>query len=265
MRKFLAVIAAAAFLYSPAAFAKIVTKPVDYADGDVKLRGTISYDDEISSLRPGVLLIPEWWGHNDYIKRRAAEMAAHGYVAFAADMYGAGKITDDPKIAGEWAGAFYKDRELMRNRARAALAVLGKQINVDPYSIAAIGFCMGGTVALELARAGDNLAAVGAFHAGLDFPDAVLKDSVKAKILVLNGAADPMVPFAARQKFIEDMQNAGADLQFIEYANAVHAFTNPHADVVRAQGLEGVGYNPVAEKRSFAALYQFLIDTFGVK
>ncbi len=264
MRLFFAFVFIAFFVGFPV-HAEIITKSVDYTDGKTELRGTLVYNDEISSLRPGILLIPEWWGHNDYIKRRAREMAERGYVAFAVDMYGPDKITADPKVAQSWATPFYQDRKMMRERARAGLAVLQKQLNVDKESIAAIGFCMGGTVALELARDGETLASVAAFHAGLEFPDPVAKGAAKARILVLNGAADPMVPFKDRQAFIQDMQSAGADLQFIEYSGALHAFTNPMADMVRKTGLQGVGYNPVAEKRSFAALYPFLQESFGMK
>lgn len=242
------------------AHAVVVTKSVDYTDGETKLRGTLAYDDSLNSLRPGVLLVPEWWGHNDYIKRRAKEMAEQGYVAFAVDMYGVDNVTTDPKKAQEWSKPFYENRPMMRQRVRAGLDVLKKQQNVDKNNIAAMGFCMGGTVALELARDGEDVKGVAAFHAGLQFPDAVKKDTVKAKLLVMNGAADPMVPFADRHKFVEDMQGANADIQFIEYGSAVHAFTNPDADKA---GIPGVGYNEKAEKRSFVALRGFFDEIFG--
>lgn len=209
-------IAAIIFFAVSSANAAVVVKEVEYKDGDVTLKGTLAYDESISSLRPGVLLVPEWWGHNDYIKARAKQMAEDGYVAFAIDMYGDGKITADPKEAGEFAKKFYEDRKLMRSRARAGLEVLRSQVNVDKNKIAVIGFCFGGTVALELARDGEDVKGVAAFHAGLQFPDAVQKGKVKAKILVLNGAADPMVPFEDRQKFITEMQAAEVDLQFNE-------------------------------------------------
>ena len=242
--------------------AEIISKTINYHDGDVALQGTLVYDNSLNSLRPGIVLFPEWWGHNDYIKRRAQEMAELGYVAFAADMYGPGKVTEDPKQAGEWAGEFYKNRAMMIDRAKMAVAVLRGQINVDRDKIAAIGFCFGGTVALELARSGQNIDGVAAFHAGLQFPNAVEKNAVKAKILVLNGAADPLVPFAERQKFIEEMQASGADLQFVEYGGALHAFTNPDADKFHAAGLEPVGYSASAEKRSMALMRSFFAEIF---
>ena len=246
------------------AFAGIVTKQVRYKDGEVELQGTMVYDQSISSLRPGVLLIPEWWGHNAYIQRRARQMAEWGFVAFAVDMYGVGKVTEDPKIAGEWSAPFYENRIMMRDRARAGLSVLQNQINVDKSKIAAIGFCMGGTVALELARDGEKLAGVAAFHAGLDFPSTPSQGSIPAKLLVMNGAADPFVPFESRNKFIRDMNDAKADLEFIEYSGAVHAFTNPKADQFKANGLDGVGYDPTAERRSFQSLRGFFKEIFGI-
>lgn len=247
-------------LFFTSAEAAVVTKEIDYKDGKVELRGTLAYDDAVSSPRPGVVLFPEWWGYNDYIKRRAREMAEQGYIAFAADMYGKDKVTTDPAKAKSWSGELYSNRQAMRDRARAALKILKSQPNVDTSHIAAIGFCMGGTVALELARAGEDLNGVAAFHAGLQFPDKIEKGQVKAKILVMNGGADPNVPFSERDSFIEEIQNAGADLQFIQYGGAVHAFTNPDADKF---GIKGIAYDPVAERRSFEELRTFFAEIFG--
>lgn len=248
------------FFLSTAAHAGVVTKSIAYKDGDVELNGYLAYDETLSSLRPGVVVVPEWWGQNDYIKRRARELAQQGYVAFVADMYGDAKVTTDPKQAEQWATPFYKDRAAMRGRFDAALSVLQSQIQVDKSRIAAIGFCFGGTVALQAARGGADLKGVASFHGGLQFPDK--PGAVKAKILVMNGGADPMVPFADRQKFIEDMQTAKADLQFIEYGGALHAFTNPDADAIAKAGLKGVGYNKTAERRSFAQLKSFFEEIF---
>ncbi len=250
----------AGILMASSALAEIVTKEVDYKDGNVNLRGTLVYDDAVKGKKPGVLLFPEWWGHNDYIKRRAYEMAEQGYVAFAADMYGVDKVTTKAGEAQEWSKPLYDNRTTMRKRAQAALNELRKQKNVDKKNIAAIGFCFGGTVALELARAGNALKGVVAFHAGLQFPDKITKGHVNAKVLVMNGAADPMVPFAERQKFIEEMQDAGADLQFILYSGAQHAFTNPGAN---KHAIKGVAYDSRSERRSFRELQLFFAEIFG--
>jgi dienelactone hydrolase len=239
--------------------ATVVTKEIVYKDGDTVLKGTLAYDDAVAVNRPGILLFPEWWGHNDYIKRRAVQMAQDGYVAFAADMYGADILAKNVQEAQGLSKPLYENRNLMRRRARAALDALKQQDNVDRSKIAAIGFCMGGTVALELARTGLGLKGVGAFHAGLNFPDKISKGKVKAKILVLNGAADPMVPFEERDKFIEEMQASDVDLQFIQYGGAQHAFTNPSANKFH---IKGVAYNSKAERRSFEALHAFFDEIF---
>lgn len=245
--------------FSMSSHAAIVATSIPYKDNGTELSGTLVYDNSVTTPKAGIVLFPEWWGHNDYIKRRAHEMAEQGYIAFAADMYGKDKVTNDAKVAQEWSKPFYENRALMRQRAKAALSVLQQQPQVDKNAIALIGFCMGGTVALELARAGENVKGVATFHAGLQFPVPLEKGKIKAKLLVMNGAADPMVPFADRQKFIEETQNAGGDLQFIEYGNALHAFTNPEAD---SKGIAGIAYNAPAERRSFQALKTFLAEIF---
>ncbi|MCE3232019.1 MAG: dienelactone hydrolase [Rickettsiaceae bacterium] len=246
-------------LISLSSSAAIITKNIDYKDGDVNLRGVLAYDDAISSPQPAVLVVPEWWGQNEYIKKRTIDMASKGYIAFSPDMYGVDKVTTDPKVATEWSKPFYENRDMMRKRAKAGLEVLLKQKNVDKKNVAAIGFCMGGTVTLELARSGEDLKGVAAFHAGLQFPEKVEKGKVKAKVLVLNGGADPMVPAEEREKFIEEMQTSGADLQFMQYGGAVHAFTNPNADSFK---IPGVSYDENAEKRSFLLLNSFFKEIF---
>lgn len=247
-------------LLATSANAAIVTKDIAYKSGDTNLKGTLVYDDAAKTARPGVVVYPEWWGKNDYAKKRGADLASLGYTAFVADMYGDAKVTTDPKQATEWSGVLYKDRNLMRNRARAAVAALKAQPNINKSNIALTGYCFGGTNALELARAGDDVKGVAVFHAGLDFPDEVKPNAVIAHVLVMNGANDPNVPLSADQKFEEDMQKAGADVEVILYGNAQHAFTNPDADKF---GLKGIAYNPLAEKRSMARLKTFLADLFG--
>jgi dienelactone hydrolase len=245
---------------STSAFAKIVTKEVDYMDGNLALRGTLAYDDTIEGKMPGILLFPEWWGHNEYIKKRAVEMAEHGYVAFAADMYGVDKITTKANIAQEWSKPLYDNRATMRKRAHAAMNILKQQKNVDKKKLVAVGFCMGGTVALELARSGSTLKAVSAFHSGLQFPDQIKNGAINTKFLVMNGGADSMVQSPERQNFIDEMQAAGLDLQFILYSGAQHAFTNPSANTY---GIKSVAYDSKAERRSFQAMYNFFTEVLS--
>lgn len=237
--------------------AKMVEKPMNYTDGTTKMKGVLYYDDEINAMRPGVVIYPEWWGQNDYIKQRGKEVASKGYIVLVADMYGDAKKTAKVDDAKAWSSPLYADRAVMESRAKAAVETLGSQNFVAKSKIALMGFCFGGTVALDLARTGADVKSVSAFHAGLDFPAEPAKD-IKAKLLVLNGAADPMVPFEARQKFIEEANKGNTDLQFIEYSGAMHAFTNPKAD---GYGIPGVAYNKKAEERSFAYMYEFLKET----
>src|SRR5947209_7889310 len=154
MRYFFLFSAAAALLImSPMARAAIKTQVIDYKDGDTALQGYLAYDDSIAAA-PGVLVIHEWWGHNEYTRKRAEQLAGLGYVAFALDMYGKGVSTNDPQEAGKLAGQFYKDRNLMRSRAMAGLNVLKAQKQVNGQKLAAIGYCFGGTTTIELARGG---------------------------------------------------------------------------------------------------------------
>lgn len=230
--------------------------PVDYAHDGVALRGALAMP-AAAKPRAGVLVVPEWWGMNDYAQRRARELAERGYAAFACDMYGAGKVTDDPKQAGAWAGPFYQDRSLMVSRARAGLAVLAGRSGLAPDRLSAIGFCFGGTVVLELARAGEPLHLAASFHGGLSTTTAVAPGGIKARILVLHGGSDPMVPPADVAAFAGEMIAAKAAWDMQIYGRALHAFTNPKARDLHAI-LPAVDYDPEAEQASLAALLERL-------
>ena len=249
-----------------AASAKIITKSVAYEHAGVKLEGFLAYDDEKAVLKklPGVLVVPEWWGLNDYAKSRAKQLAQLGYVAFAADMYGAGVVTTDPKKAGELAGQFY-GKPLMAERAQAALDQLVKQPEVDAARVAAIGYCFGGAVCQALAYSGAPLAGIVSFHGSLipASPEAAAKN--KAKFLVCHGAVDPFVTAEAVAVFTQSLNAGKFDYQFVSYAGAVHAFTNPGADKIAAAGLTGVGYNAAADRRSWAHMRAFFGEIFAVK
>lgn len=208
------VAAALAFVGILATFAGAAVKgeEVAYRDGETVLSGYLAYEKEGPASRPGILVVHEWWGLNDYVRRRVEQLAGLGYVAFAADIYGKGRVTADAKQAAEWAAPFRKDRALMRSRARAALAVLAGLPRVDAKRIAAVGYCFGGTVALELARAGEDLAGVVSFHGGLDTPSPAARGAVRARVLVLSGGDDPFVPAAQRAAFEHEMREGGGRL-----------------------------------------------------
>lgn len=239
--------------------AKVVTKSVAYEHAGVKLEGFLAYDDE--KVKPtakaaGVLVVPEWWGLTDYPKTRAEQLAKLGYVAFAADMYGAGVVTDDPKKAGELAGQFY-GKPLMAERAQAGLEQLLASGLVDSSRVAAIGYCFGGSTVQALAYAGAPLAGIVSFHGGLIPVPADAAAKTKAKILICNGAVDGFVPPESITAFTKAMNDGKFDYQFVSYAGAVHAFTNPKADAIaKATGLP-IAYNAAADKRSWGHMKQF--------
>ncbi|MEO6567554.1 MAG: dienelactone hydrolase family protein [Opitutaceae bacterium] len=248
--------------------AKVVSKAVTYEHGGVKLEGFLAYDDaKVSSARkaPGVLVLPEWWGLNEYPKDRARQLAELGYVAFAADMFGAGVITMDPKKAGELAGQFY-GKPLMAERAWAGFEQLMATGLVDSVRTAAIGYCFGGAVAQALAYRGAPLAGIVSFHGSLipATPDVFAKN--KAKFLICHGAADSFITKEALEAFTQSMNAGKFDYQFISYAGAVHAFTNPAADKTAAEsGLKGIGYNAAADHRSWQHMRDFFAEIFADK
>lgn len=235
--------------------AAMKAEAVEYRHGDAVLQGYVAYDDALSGKRPGVLVVHEWWGHNDYVRRRAEQLARMGYVAFALDMYGKGKIAREAKDAAQLSGAFKSDRKFGRARAGAGLDVLKGHPLVDGKRVAAIGYCFGGTVVLEMARGGADVAGVASFHGNLDTPAPAEAGNVRAKVLVLHGGDDPFVPQANVAAFEEEMRKAGADWQVHVYGGAVHSFTNPDAD---GYGLKGAAYNERADRRSWEAMKAFL-------
>jgi dienelactone hydrolase len=239
--------------------AEIRMQQVEYKDGDTVCEGYLAYDDAIQDLRPAVLVIPEWWGLDDYPKHRADQLAKMGYVAFVADIYGGGKNTQDPKQAGAWATPFLTDRKLYRTREMAGLDTLLSQKYVDKSRVAAIGYCFGGTGVLELARAGAPLVGVVSFHGGLSRTADEGPDNIKAKILVCQGGADPMVPAKQLADFEAEMKEVKANYQINIYSDAQHAFTNPAAD---SHHIPGIGYNEQADKRSWSAAKDFFAEIF---
>ncbi|HVO51913.1 MAG TPA: dienelactone hydrolase family protein [Thermoanaerobaculia bacterium] len=250
-------ISTAALLLAGSASAKVVTKPVAYEHAGVKLEGFLAYDDAKAAAGklPGVLVLPEWWGLTAYPKARAEELARMGYVAFAADMYGAGVTTDDAKKAGELAGPFY-GKPLMAERARAGLDQLLKSGLVDPARVAAIGFCFGGSAAQALAYTGAPLAGMVSFHGGPVNAPPEAAGKVKAKFLLLNGAVDPMVKPEAKAALEKSLEDAGIDYVSIDFGSALHAFSNPGAtEVAKKNGLTAaIGYNERAARRAWKAM-----------
>lgn len=241
-------------LASPA-LAALKTERVEYKDAaGTILEGVVVFDDATAAKRPAVVLVHDWMGISAETEARALDVARMGYVVFAADIYGKGVRPKDAKEAGALAGTFKKDRMLLRARAQAALDAVARHPRVESTKLAAIGFCFGGTTAIELAKSGAALSAVVSFHGGLDAPTPGDSKNIKAKVLVLHGADDPFVSPADLAAFKADMRDAKVDLTFTEYAGTVHSFTNPKAG---ADPSRGAAYNERSSKRAFAAMKVF--------
>ena len=245
-------------------WAAIKTETVKYKAGTVDAVGFVAYNDSVKGKRPGILIVHEWWGLNDYAKNRAKQLAELGYVAFAADIYGGAQTTEDPAVAGKWAGALRNgDRKELRTRVAAALEQLKANPNVDAQRTAAIGYCFGGTTVLELARSAWRwVNAVVSFHGDLSIAQPAEAGKVKAKILVCHGGDDQFESPEQIQAFQDEMRKANVDWQMNIYSHAVHAFTNPDSD---KHGIPGIAYNKEADHRSWQAMIDFFNETFGAK
>ncbi len=237
--------------------AAVKTEVVEYTDGEQLCEGFLAWDDATPGKRPGVVVVHEWMGLGDYAKERARQLAGLGYVAFAADIYGKGIRAKDAKEAGALAGKYKGDLPLLRSRARAAFDTLAKNPRVDASRIFAIGYCFGGTTALELARSGAPVAGVVSFHGGLSTKDPADAKNVKGRVLVLHGAADPYVPAAEVAAFQKEMDDAKVDWQMVFYSGAVHSFTNPGAG---SDPSKGAAYDAKADRRSWEAMKAFLAE-----
>lgn len=246
--------------------AAVQTRQIDYQDADGKrLVGYYAYDDAVKGERPGVVVVHEWWGLNDYAKRRARDLAGLGYSALAIDMYGGGKNTEHPKDAMAFMQAVLKDSSAAAVRFQAGLDLLKQQPQTDPNKVAAIGYCFGGGVVLNAARQGAPLLGVVSFHGALATNTPATPGRVKAKILVEHGALDSMVTPDAVAAFKAEMDKAGADYTFVSLEGAKHGFSNPDADRLSHgdHGGPDIGYNKAADERSWADMRAFFKKIFG--
>lgn len=243
------------------AHAKVVGKEVDYTAGGVTLKGYVAYDSGMKGKTPGILIVHEWWGLNEYVRNRARMLAKLGYTALAVDMYGEGKTAAHPDDAGKFASAVMQHfNDQGKARFLAAEELLKKQPTVDPSRIAAIGYCFGGGVVLNMARQGDDLKAVASFHGSLMAVQPAQPGMVKAKLRVYNGADDKFTTPEAIDAFKKEMTAAKADFTFINYPGAVHAFTNPDATALGKKFNLPLAYNKKADKESWADMTAFFRD-----
>lgn len=242
--------------------AAIQEEVIEYSDNGTSMKGFLAYDDAIQGKRPGVIVVHEWWGLNDYARKRARMLAELGYTALAVDMYGDGKTAEHPDDAGKFAGAVRKNMDVARARFKAGLDLLKQQQTVDPGHIAAIGYCFGGGIVLQMARDGADLDGAVIFHGSLATAEPARPGAVKAKVLVLTGAADKYVPDEQVAAFKQEMDAAGVDYKLISYPGAKHAFTNPGADANAAKFGMPIGYDANADQQSWAAMQKFFDSLF---
>ncbi|TNF46281.1 dienelactone hydrolase family protein [bacterium] len=235
---------------------------VQYKHGEVDLEGYLAYNPAVKGKRPGVLVIHDWMGEGEFNRDVCRKLAEKGYVAFAADIYGKGVRPRDIQEAAAQAGIYRKDRSLMRSRAKAAFDVLKNNEMVQRGLIAVMGYCFGGGVSLELARSGAPMAGVISFHGNLDTPHPEDAKNISGKVLILHGADDPHVTPDQVSAFMEEMRAAGVDWQMVHYGGAVHAFTNPKAGNDNSRG---AAYNAEADRRSWRALENFLMEIFQLR
>lgn len=252
-------IAAALLTFVSAAAAEVKTKEIEYRQGDTVLQGLVAWNDAAKGKWPGVLVVHEWWGHNEHARNQAKRLAEVGYVGFALDMYGKGKLARHPKDAEAFMMEATKDPAVVAARFNAALGQFKQDPHVNKEKIAAIGYCFGGGVVLGMARSGADLDAVVSFHGSLSTRTPAGKEKVKARILVLTGAADPMVPPDQVEAFREEMRAAGARFEVVSYPGAKHSFTNPDADKA---GMDALGYDADADKQSWAAMLKLFKEVF---
>ena len=258
-----AMLAAALAMTIGCAHAAVKEVPVTYKDGGTTLKGFVVFDDAKRAKRPGVVVVPEWWGITNHTRGEARRLAGQGYTAFIADMYGDGKTADNPKDAGALSGGVMKDDAVLQSRFNAARTALARHATVDASRIAAIGFCFGGAVVLNAARAGADLKGVVSFHGGLGATGARADaGKVKAKVLVLNGADDPFVKPEEIGAFKQEMQQAKVDYRFVDYPGAVHAFTNPEATAKGEKFKLPLRYDAEADRQGKEEAAKWLVKSF---
>jgi dienelactone hydrolase len=239
----------------------IVGEEITYTTDTTSMKGYLSYDETITEKRPGILVVHEWWGHTDYVRERADMLAELGYVAFALDMYGNGRTAEHPDNAKQFSSKVMKDLEMAESRFEAAVEVLKNHPAVDSTRISAVGYCFGGSLALTMANMGMDLDGVAAFHSGVQLPVAP-NDRLRAAVLVQNGAKDPFISELSVSNFTSQLDSLGADYEYIEYPDAVHAYTNPGADELGKEFDLPLAYDPEADMKSWDKLKSFLNELY---
>lgn len=247
------------YLLSSAVVAEIRSETVSYKEGNDTLTGYVYWNDDIEGKRPGVLVVHEWWGLNDYAKGRARQLAELGYVAFAMDMYGGNKVTSHPAQAKEWMSATVSNMDGWRQRARTGLEKLSSLDITDSSRLAAIGYCFGGATVMQLAYTGADLDAVVSFHGSLPLPNGSEAGNIKGRVQIEHGNDDSFIPAERVGEFKKAMNDAGVKLVFHGYDGARHGFTNPDAGNF---GIENLKYDEAADQESWRSMLQTFDEVF---
>jgi dienelactone hydrolase len=258
-----AALVAAITLASPQVSAEMQTETVEYQVNGKTFTGYIAYDDEIDGKRPGVLVVHEWWGHNEFAREQAEKLASEGYTAFALDMYGSGKLATHPEDAKSFMQEATRDMDQVKARFMAAMNLLQQHDSVDASRIAAQGYCFGGAVVLNMARLGVDLDAVVSYHGALGSPISAEAGKVKPRIHVYTGGADKMVPSDQVAGLVREMQDAGVDLTLVNFPGVLHSFTNPRADQIAEEFGMPVAYDQNAASRSWEGTLELYREVFS--
>lgn len=250
-------------LASTQVMAEMQTKTVEYQVGEDTFTGYMAWDDEFEQKRPGVLVVHEWWGHNEFARDQAERLAAAGYTAFALDMYGSGKLAKHPDTARKFMQEATSNMEQVKARFMKAMEILQNHESVDSSRIAAQGYCFGGAVVLNMARLGVDLDGVVSFHGPLGSPITAEPGVVKARVQVYTGGADKMVPPEQVAALVKEMQDAQVDLTLVTFPGVLHSFTNPGADPIAEEFGLPIGYDEEAATRSWQGTMRFYEDIFA--
>ncbi|EON92941.1 dienelactone hydrolase [Marinobacter lipolyticus SM19] len=250
-------------LTSTQVIADMQTETVEYTVNGDTFTGYIAWDDDVEAKRPGVLVVHEWWGHNEFARGQAEKLAKAGYTAFALDMYGSGKVADHPDDAKQFMQEATSDIDNIKSRFMAAMELLQNHDSVDGDRIAAQGYCFGGAVVLNMARLGVDLDGVVSYHGALGSSIKAEAGKVNARVQVYTGGADQMVPSDQVADLVREMQDAEVDLTLVSFPGVLHSFTNPEADRIGKEFGMPVGYDNAAAKRSWDGTLRFYNEIFA--